>query len=166
MPSPRPPTPKCLARNLNVASRSADPCTAAATAPAGDQASAAATATSLRVRRASPKSTFANVSCAQDSGSPRTDMPSGNQGRRPEIPGLSGKCDQSSASTRPPTPPALPVPLVRRRRIARLIAEITLERGNLVALERKVLHVPERFAVLGPANILHKHLVSVAEHRL
>src|ERR1700722_8592015 len=63
-------------------------------------------------------------------------------------------------------PPALPVPFVCRRRIARLIAEITLERGNLVALERKVLDIPERFAVLCPANILHEHLGSLAEHRL
>src|SRR3984957_9431132 len=65
-----------------------------------------------------------------------------------------------------PARPTLPVPLVRRRRIAGLVAEVTLERGDLVALDRKVLHVPEHFAFLGKANVLHEHLVSAAEHRL
>src|SRR5437868_7013801 len=66
----------------------------------------------------------------------------------------------------PRTPPALSVRLVRRQRITHLIAEIALERGNLIALDRKVFHVPEHFALLGPANVLHEHLVSLAKNRL
>src|SRR6516162_5101518 len=47
----------------------------------------------------------------------------------------------------------------RRRRITELPSEIALDGLHLFVLEPEIIHVAERFAVLGPAKILHKRLV-------
>src|SRR5258707_14389448 len=41
----------------------------------------------------------------------------------------------------------------------RLCAEITLNRFQLSVLDAEILHVPERFTVLGVAKILHKSIL-------
>jgi hypothetical protein len=40
-----------------------------------------------------------------------------------------------------------------------LLAEITLNRLQLSVLDSEILHVPERFTVLGVAKILHKSIL-------
>jgi hypothetical protein len=63
-------------------------------------------------------------------------------------------------------PHALPSRLLRlllpgahRRRKAGFRAEITLDGLQLSVLDPEILHVPERFTVLGVAKILHKSIV-------
>src|SRR5579871_5289667 len=58
------------------------------------------------------------------------------------------------------------LPSAHGRREARLLTEIALERCDLLVSEPEVLDVPERFAVLRPAEVLHERLVAVREHLL
>lgn len=51
------------------------------------------------------------------------------------------------------------LPSAHCRRKAGLRAEITLNRLQLSVLDSEILHVPERFAILGVAKILHKSLL-------
>src|SRR5215470_13036549 len=54
----------------------------------------------------------------------------------------------------------------RRRRITELPSEIALDGLHLFVLEAEIIHVAERFAVLGPAKILHKRFAVVSDHPL
>jgi len=47
-----------------------------------------------------------------------------------------------------------------------LPSEIALDGLHLFVLEAEIIHVAERFAVLGPAKILHKRFVVVSDHPL
>src|ERR1700722_1860728 len=51
------------------------------------------------------------------------------------------------------------LPSAHCRRKARLRAEITLNGLQLSVLDSEILHVPERFTVLGVAKILHKSIL-------
>ena len=51
------------------------------------------------------------------------------------------------------------MPSAHCRREAGLLAEITLNGLQLSVLDSEILHVPERFAVLGVTKILHKGIV-------
>src|SRR5580704_16163366 len=57
------------------------------------------------------------------------------------------------------------MPLVRSRRKAGA-AELTLDGLHLLVSKSEILDVPERLAVLRPANIFYKRLVAVSEHAL
>src|SRR5260370_12206234 len=61
---------------------------------------------------------------------------------------------------------ALPLPSARSRRKAELRAEIALDGLHLFVSESEILHVPERFTILGTAKIFHKCLVAVSDHLL
>src|SRR5450755_3590595 len=51
------------------------------------------------------------------------------------------------------------LPSAHCRRKAGLLAEITLNGLQLSVLDSEILHVPERFPVLGVAKILHKSIL-------
>src|ERR1700677_2477146 len=58
------------------------------------------------------------------------------------------------------------LPSAHCRRKAGLRAEITLNGLQLSVLDSEILHVPERFTVLGVAKILHKSILRASSDSL